>query len=160
PNSKSAIRNPKCSSSSCYTDRMTQVSPLFTDYEQQVIREIALHKTQPHGVQRLLDTVGRPFGKLLQAGRDSRNRSVRTVTDRIQGWVEEGLIKTFKAANRITNPRDVTQKFSNMGMQVGDIESLRYLPLSMLDGVADSFRFRSGLMLGMEGALLGSATTL
>src|SRR5262245_35564452 len=119
---------------------MTQVSPLFTDYEQQVIREIAIHKVQPHGVQRVLDTVGRPFGRLLQAGRDSKNRALRTVTDRIQGWVEEGLIKTFKAANRITHPREITKKYAEMGMQIGDIESLRYLPLSMLDGVADSFK--------------------
>jgi hypothetical protein len=139
---------------------MTQVSPLFTDYEQQVIREIALHKIKPHAVQRVLDTAGKPFSKLLHAGRDSKNRALRTVSGRIQGWVEEGLIKTFKAANRITNPREITQKYADMGMQVGDIDSLRYLPLSMLDGVADSFRFRSGLMLGMEGALLGSATTM
>ena len=82
---------------------MSHVSPVFTEYEQRVIREIATHRVQPHAVQRILDTVGKPFAKLLQAGRDSKNRAVRGVSDRIQGWVEEGLIKTFKAANRITS---------------------------------------------------------
>jgi len=139
---------------------MSHVSPVFTEYEQRVIREIAIHKVQPHAVQRLLDTVGRPFARLLQAGRDSRSRALRSATDRIQGWVEEGLIKTFKAANRITNPEDVTKRFASRGMKVEDISSLRFLPLSLLDGVADSFRLRNGLLLGVEGALLGGATTM
>src|SRR5207244_11104269 len=41
-----------------------------------------------------------------------------------------------------------------------DFESLRYMPLSQLDAVADSFRWGSTLLLGIEGALLGSATTM
>jgi len=139
---------------------MTHVSPLFTEYEQKIIRQIAVHKVQPHAVQRLLDTVGKPFGRLLQAGRDSKSRALRGVTDRIQGWVEEGLIKTFKAANRITNPDDVKKRFAARGMHVDDIDSLRYLPLSILDKVADSFRFSNSVMLGAEGMLLGGATTL
>ena len=71
---------------------MSHVSPVFTEYEQQVLREIAVHKIRPHLVQRALDTLGRPFSKLLDAGRDSNNRALRGVTDRIHGWVEEGLI--------------------------------------------------------------------
>jgi hypothetical protein len=138
----------------------SQVSPLFTEYEQKVIRQIAVHKVQPHAVQRVLDTVGRPFGRLLQAGRESKSRALRGVTDRVQGWVEEGLIKTFKAANRITNPQEVTRRFAAKGMKVDDVESLRYLPLSILDNVADSFRFSNSLMLGFEGMLLGGATTM
>src|SRR5436853_7610247 len=125
---------------------MSHVAPVFTDYEQKIIHEIAAHRVQPHAVQRILDTVGKPFGKLLQAGRDSKNRAVRGMTDRIHGWVEEGLIKTFKAANRITNPRDITRRYAARGMKVDDIESIRYLPLSILDEVADSFKFRSGLL--------------
>ena len=37
-------------------------------------------------------------------------------------------------------------------MKVDDIESVRYLPLSILDEVADSFKFRSTVLLGIEGA--------
>src|SRR5438093_1126137 len=33
---------------------MSHVSPVFTEYEQQVIRELALHRVQPNAVQRLL----------------------------------------------------------------------------------------------------------
>ncbi len=139
---------------------MTHVAPVFTDYEQKVIREIAIHRVQPNAIQRLLETVGKPFSKLLTAGRDSNNRAVRGVTDRIHGWVEEGLIKTFKAANRISNPREVTKRYAAKGMHVDDVESLRYLPLSILDPVADSFKFGSSLLLGFEGALLGGATTM
>ena len=139
---------------------MSHVSPVFTEYEQKVIRQIAVHKVQPHAVQRVLDTVGKPFTKLLQAGRDSNSRAIRGVTERVHGWVEEGLIKTFKAANRITNPDDVTKRYAKRGMKVDDVESLRYLPLSVLDGVADSFNLGSSALLTFEGALLGGATTL
>src|SRR5262249_59017008 len=41
-----------------------------------------------------------------------------------------------------------------------DFESLRFMPLSQLDAVADSFRWSSTLLLGAEGALLGGATTM
>lgn len=139
---------------------MSHVSPVFTEYERQVIRDIAVHKVRPHAVQKILETVGKPFGKLLQAGRDSKNPALRGVTARIHGWVEEGLIKTFKAANFITNPREITRRYAAKGMRVDDIESVRYLPLSILDEVADSFNFRSGFLVGVEGALLGAATTM
>jgi hypothetical protein len=139
---------------------MSRVSPVFTEYEQHVIQQIALHKVRPSGAQRLLEGVGRPFGKLLQAGRDSNNRAIRGITDRVHGWVEEGLIKTFKAANRLTNPRQIIRRVRSHGIDAPDIESLRYLPLSILDRVADSFRLRNSLMLGAEGLLLGSVTTL
>jgi hypothetical protein len=139
---------------------MSQVSPLFSEYEQQVIREIATHKVQPHVVQRVLETVGKPFSRLIHAGRDSRSRALRGVSDRIRTWVEEGLIKTFKAANSITNPREITNRYAKRGMRVDDVQSLRYLPLRILDEVADSFNFGSGLWLGVEGALLGGATTM
>src|SRR4029079_16533781 len=41
-----------------------------------------------------------------------------------------------------------------------DFASLRYVPLSQLDAVADSFRFGSSFLLGTEGAVLGSVTTI
>jgi hypothetical protein len=139
---------------------MSRVSPVFTEYEQRVLREIAVHKVQPNAVQRLLEGVGRPFGKLLQMTRDSNNRAIRGVAERIQGWVEEGLIKTFKAANRLTNQKNVKRRYESRGVKVDTIESLRTVPLNMLDRVADSFRFGNTLLLGAEGALLGSATTM
>jgi len=139
---------------------MSPVNPVFTEYEQQVIREIAIHRIQPNSLQRLLDKVGKPVGKLMKVARQSTNPAVRTVTDHIQGWVQEGLIKTVQAANRITRPREVLRRFRTRGVHAADIESLRYLPLSQLDEVADSFKLGSAMMLGAEGALLGGATTL
>jgi len=139
---------------------MNQVSPVFTEYEQKVLREIAIHKVRPHAVQRVINAAGRPFGRLLQAGRDSKNKALRAVTERIHGWVEEGLIRTLKAANRITNPAEALRRYAHRGMKVDDVECLRYLPLRVLDEVADSFKFRSSLLLGIEGAVLGGATTM
>jgi len=140
---------------------MAQVSPVFTEYEQQIIRELAVHRVQPNAIHRLLESVGKPMAKLMNFGRRSQSRTVRGLSDHIHGWIEEGLIKTFRAANRLANPNDIVKRYAARGIHVGDdFESLRFMPLSQLDAVADSFRFGSSLLLGAEGALLGSATTL
>jgi hypothetical protein len=140
---------------------MSHVAPVFTEYEQQVIRELALHRVQPNAVHRLLEGVGRPLSKLFEIGRHSRSKTLRVLTDHIHGWIEEGLIKTFRAANRLANTKDISKRYAGRGIHVGDdFESLRYMPLSQLDAVADSFRWGSSLLLGAEGALLGSATTM
>ena len=125
-----------------------------------MIHELATHRVQPNAVHRVLETVGRPVSRLLQFAKASKNPALRGLTDRVQGWVEEGLIKTIQAANRITRTGDIQRRFGAKGIHVTDIESLRYMPLSQLDAVADSFKFGSSVLLGVEGALLGGATTL
>ncbi len=50
---------------------MSHVAPVFTDYEQQVIRELAVHRVQPNAVHRLLEGVGKPVAKLMNFGRHS-----------------------------------------------------------------------------------------
>src|SRR5437667_972889 len=140
---------------------MSHVAPLFTEYEQQVLRELAVHRVQPNAVHRLLEGAGRPMSKLLNIGRNSKNRALRGLFEHVHGWIEEGLIKTFRAANRLANTRDISKKFAARGIHVDDnFESLRYMPLSQLDAVADSFRLGSSLLLAAEGALLGGATTM
>src|SRR2546425_4996975 len=140
---------------------MSHVSPVFTEYEQQVVRELAIHRVQPDPIHRLLEGVGRPMAKLLNFGRNSKNRALRGVADHVHGWIEEGLIKTFRAANKLANTKDISRRYAARGIRVGeDFESLRFMPLSQLDAVADSFSWGSTFLLGAEGALLGSATTL
>ena len=146
---------------SFYTETMSHVSPVFTEYEQQVIRELASHRVQPNPVQRLLEGVGKPVAKLMDLGRHSQNRTLRGLSDHIHGWIEEGLIKTFRVANKLSNTRDISRRFAARGIRIdNDFESLRFMPLSQLDAVADSFRWGSTFLLGAEGALLGSATTM
>ena len=99
---------------------MSHVAPVFTEYEQQVIRELAVHRVQPNAVQRVLAGVGRPMSKLLEIGRHSRSKTLRGLSDHIHGWIEEGLIKTFRAANRIANTNDISKKYARRGIHVGD----------------------------------------
>ena len=140
---------------------MSHVSPVFTEYEQQVIRELAVHRVQPNAVQRLLEGVGKPVAKLMNFGRNSQSRALRGLADHVHGWIEEGLIKTFRVANKLANTKDISKRFAARGIRVGDdFESLRFMPLSQLDAVADSFRWSTTFMLGAEGALLGGATTM
>src|SRR5438552_7125047 len=140
---------------------MSHVAPVFTDYEQQVIHELAVHRVQPNAVQRVLESVGKPMAKLMTMGRKSNSRTLRGLSDHVHGWIEEGLIKTFQMANKLSNTKDISKRYAARGINVGaDFESLRFMPLSQLDAVADSFRWGSTFWLGIEGALLGSATTL
>jgi hypothetical protein len=134
---------------------------VFTDYEQQVIRELAVHRVQPNAVHRLLEGVGKPVAKLMNFGRNSQSRALRGLSDHVHGWIEEGLIKTFRVANKLASSKDISRRFEVRGIRIGeDFESLRFMPLSQLDAVADSFKWGSAFLLGFEGALLGSATTM
>jgi hypothetical protein len=139
---------------------MNLVKPVFTEYERQVLHEIALHRLQPNSIQRILDTLGKPVGKLFQLARESKNPALRGINDRIQGWVQEGVIKTVQVASRMTRTEEIQRRIARQGIHVADIESMRYLPMSELDIVADSFKLGGRIALGLEGALLGSATTL
>jgi hypothetical protein len=139
---------------------MNLVKPVFTEYERQVLHEIALHRLQPNSIQRILDAVGKPVGKLFQLARESKVPALKGINDRVQAWVQEGIIKTVQAANRMTGTEEILRRIGARGIRVADIESMRYLPMSELDAVAESFKMRSRLLLGLEGALLGSATTL
>src|ERR1051325_3576342 len=107
---------------------MSHVSPVFTEYEQQVVRELAVHRVQPNAIHRLLEGAGRPMAKLLNIGRTSRSRALRGLAEHVHGWIEEGLIKTFRAANRLTNTKEISKRFEARGIHVGeDFESLRYM---------------------------------
>src|SRR5262249_11720224 len=122
---------------------------------------LAMHRVQPNPLQRMLEGVGKPMAKLMDFGRRSQNRTLRGLSDHIHGWIEEGLIKTFRAANKLANTKDIAKRYKARGIQVGDdFESLRFMPLSQLDAVADSIRWGSSLLLTAEGALLGGATTM
>ncbi|PYS51134.1 MAG: hypothetical protein DMG13_19295 [Acidobacteria bacterium] len=140
---------------------MNSVAPVFTEYEQQVIRELAVHRVQPNSIQRLLEGAGRPVARLLKSGRESNSRALRGLSEKVHGWIEEGLIKTFRAANKLANTKEIAKRYAARGIHVGDdFDSLRYMPLSQLDAVADSFKFGSSFLLAAEGALLGGATTM
>jgi hypothetical protein len=140
---------------------MSHVSPVFTEYEQQVVRELAVHRVQPNAVHRLLEGVGKPVAKLMNLGRQSQNRTLRGLSDHVHGWIEEGLIKTFRVANKLANTNDISKRYAARGIRIdNDFDALRFMPLSQLDAVADSFNWGSTFLLGAEGALLGSATTL
>ena len=139
---------------------MTSVTPVFTEYERRVVHEIAIHQVQPNAIQRILDTIGKPVGRLFAFARDSQNPALRGISGRVQGWVQEGLIKTVQVANKYTGTEEITRRVEAMDIHVADIESMRYLPMSKLDKIADSFKLSNRILLGLEGAVLGSATTL
>jgi hypothetical protein len=75
---------------------MNLVKPVFTEYERQVLHEIALHRLQPNSIQRILDTLGKPVGKLFQIARESKLPALKGINDRVQGWVQEALSRACR----------------------------------------------------------------
>ena len=98
---------------------MSHVAPVFTEYEQHVIRELAIHRAQPNAVQRMLEGIGKPVAKLMSIGRNSQNRTLRGLSDHIHGWIEEGLIKTFRVANKLANTKEIAKRYAARGIQTG-----------------------------------------
>jgi hypothetical protein len=139
---------------------MNLVKPVFTEYERQVLHGISWRRVHPPSIQRFLDAAGKPVGRLFQMARDTRNPLVQGISDRVRGWVQEAMIQTVRTASRMTSAREVLKRARTKGIPVADVSSMRYLPMSDLDNLSDSFRGSSRLLLGLEGAALGSATTL
>src|SRR5688572_33502331 len=118
---------------------MSHVSPVFTEYERQVLHEIAVHTVQPNAVQRLLETAGRPIGKLLKVGRESESRALRGFSQKIHGWIEEGLIKTFRVANQLTNDKDISRRYAKPEIGFETVfDRCRFIRLGRLDVFATS----------------------
>src|SRR5262245_66677673 len=105
---------------------MTSVTPVFTEYERRVVHEIARHQVQPNAVQRVLEAIGKPVGKLFQYARDSQNPALKGISERVQGWVQEGLIKSIQVANKYTKTQEITRRVEAMDIHVADMESMRY----------------------------------
>jgi hypothetical protein len=139
---------------------MNLVKPVFTEYERQILQGVSWRRIHPPSIQRFLDAAGKPVGRLFQMARDTRNPLVQGISDRVRGWVQEALIQTVRTASRMTSSREVLRRARTRGIPAPEISSLRYLPISELDDLSDSFRGNSRLLLGLEGAALGSATTL
>ncbi len=150
-----------CEHASCtILKSMSSTTSLFTEYEAGVLTEIATHQVRPNAVERLLEGLGRPVGSLLKAGRESNNRLIRSVSDRVEGLIEESIVGTIKIGRRLTAEEPVVAAFRRRGYELEDISGARRLPLEDLDRVADSFHFGSAFILGTEGAALGAATTI
>jgi len=49
------------------------------------------------------------MARLLNSGRQSNSRALRGLADQIHSWIEEGLIKTFRAANKLANTKDIAE---------------------------------------------------
>ena len=139
---------------------MSTIPHVFSAYETEVIREIAQHCVQPSAVERLLEGIGRPFGRLIEAGRASDNGMIRSLSGQVQGVIEEGLIRTIKIGRRLTADADVVGEFGRSGFSLDTIAEARELPLEELDPIADRFHVGSSIVLGAEGAALGALTTL
>ena len=119
---------------------MTSVTPVFTEYERRVVHEIA----RPSGSTECRATNPRDYRqtcwKIVSIARDSQNPALKGISERVQGWVQEGLIKTVQAANQVTGTEEIIRRVEAMDIHVADIESMRYLPMSKLDQIADSFK--------------------
>jgi len=134
--------------------------PGFSSYELQVLNEIALHLVSPSLVAKFLATAGKPIDKLLSAGRTSSVSMVRKVTDVVDKGIEKGMKKAVWGANHLSSDEGILKEYRLIGDNFLSIAEVGSASMESMDSVADSFDFSNAVMVGVEGAVLGAATTL
>jgi len=130
------------------------------EYDEFIIDEIVKHIMEPNPVQHLLELAGKPIAKVMEIAANSKMPIIKEVNTAVMSGVGKALETTIKAANTLCSEKEVIKEYNSRNIDVSKIEEIKYLGLEQIDKVADSYDLSNAIFLGLEGALLGVATTL
>ncbi|MDR3542702.1 MAG: EcsC family protein [Desulfosporosinus sp.] len=130
------------------------------EYDEFIIDEIARHIVEPNPVQLLLELAGKPIAKVMEIASNSKFPIIKEVNTVIMSGVGKALETTIKAATNLCSEKEVIKEYNSRNIDISRIEEIKYLGLEQIDKVADSYDLSNAIFLGLEGALLGVATTL
>ena len=130
------------------------------EYDEFIIDEIAKHIVEPNPVQQLLGLAGKPIAKVMELATNSTMPMIKEVNRTVMSGVGKILETTIKGANNLCSEKEVIKEYNSRNINVSRIEEIKYLGLEQIDKVADSYDLSNAIFLGIEGALLGAATTL
>jgi len=132
----------------------------LNDYDAFIIVEIAKHIVEPNPVQKALDLAGKPVAKIMDIVDNSKKPIFKDIKATIMSGVGKALESTIKAATNLCSEEAVIKEYNSRNIDVSRIEEVKYLGLQQMDEVADSYDLSNAVFLGIEGALMGAATTL
>lgn len=136
------------------------MEPNFSDYEKKVIREIARHMVEPNAIQKALKIAGKPVEKVMDAASRSNIKVIRKITGVVQQEIQKGILRSIRVTRRSHKIDVIIQKYHRYGVPVRDINEIQRLPLHEMDFVSDRFNLSNAALMGLEGVILGMATTL
>lgn len=130
------------------------------DYDAYLIEEIAAHMVEPNPLQRVMALAGKPIDKIIDVVNNSKLPVLKEINSTITSGVEKALKTTIKVANKLCSERAVLKEYSSLNVDVASIDEVKYLSIEPMDKVADRYDLSNAVFVGLEGSLLGAATTL
>lgn len=129
-------------------------------YEDTVIKEIAKHIVEPNAVSQALQLMGKPIEKLMDIAENNKIVKKIGVTDVISSAIDKSLKITIKIANNLCSDSTVIKEYNKNNLNISNLQDIKNYKLNQIDMIADSYDISNAIIVGLEGALLGAATTL
>lgn len=133
---------------------------MFQPYEEDVLRQIVNHMTSESLIAKAMRLTGVPFETVLNVSRKVNNQWVTRIESAVTTSLHKGLKKSIDFVNQFHNEEQILQAYSEQGVKIRFVDDVPYLPLEEMDRVADQFKRSNTIGAGVEGALLGAATSL
>ncbi|WP_462410467.1 EcsC family protein [Neobacillus sp. Marseille-QA0830] len=132
------------------------------EYEHEIIKEIARDEEKPSIVSQALEMAGKPVGAIMELANNSKFGIVQKVTTTVNSAVEEGIKKTITISNTLISEKDVIKEYRKRNVAIESTKDIsnQVVPMKVMDEVADSYQYSNALFVGLEGAVMGLATTL
>jgi hypothetical protein len=130
---------------------------MFTNYEEEVLQEIARHIIEPNPVERLLALAGKPIGLLMEGA--SKVKMLSKVTDAVNLAVQKSVTQTVIMANGLCSEKGIIEEFEKE-FGIRNYQSVLNASLEKKDFIADKFSLSNAAFVGIEGVLMGLAASL
>lgn len=129
-------------------------------YDQKVLQQVAKHIVEPGALVKLAGLWGRPLENFSARGRFFKNPFVQKVETIITSGIADGVKTMLKTAGQLANDKQILRQYHHKQIYIRTLSDIKDLRLEHVDAVADSYTMDNVLFVGMEGAVLGGATTL
>lgn len=136
----------------------------LSEYELQVVRDIARHIVEPNALHQTLKYLGKPIEKVFDLAEKSRIKALKKTSEIVQNKIREVIMSTILLSSRagLFKEKNVIRQYGRNDIKIASIDDirLRNMPLANMDKVADSYDISNALILGVEGFMMGGAATI
>jgi hypothetical protein len=129
-------------------------------YDRHLLHEIAVHMVFPSPMQILLDTIGKPFDRVMAALENRKSKLGGKISGGIDHGVRRAINKSVILGGKIMRDRTVVKRYRKAGYPLTTYRQVRELSLEARDRIAGTFNIGSALLVTTEGAVLGAAASL
>ncbi|RMD97453.1 MAG: hypothetical protein D6814_09440, partial [Calditrichaeota bacterium] len=132
----------------------------FDEYEQAIINELAKSLIEPHLLHRAVSIIGKPIHKAFESARRSNVKALQRAAGGVQEAIIRAQLQTIRLAQNLSDPESILAACDKIGAPVGSLSQIENLPMEKKDQLADQFIGSNAVWVGVEGVVLGLATSL